>query len=252
MTEETFLFLIFIIGLFSAYFGSFSSGGVSALAIGWLTLLGIWPQLATITVKIGKVWDVLWGIYHFHRNGHIPVKFLYIGGIASFTWSFLGTYLIFSIPSEIIYGVSAISMLTLALVSFKKKAWSVRVEKLSKKRENLYYVVLFFLNMIGNLFIAGSGVWYYFANTLILRLSTLEAKGIATAMSLFWFAGTLLSIIVQGQFNFSWGIALWLGMFIGGWFGSKHVIKLWNEVMSKLLLYGIIVLACYFLWLAFR
>jgi hypothetical protein len=62
--------------------------------------------------------------------------------------------------------------------------------------------------MIGNLFIAGSGVWYYFANTLILRLSTLEAKGIATAMSLFWFAGTLLSIIVQGQFNFSWGIAL--------------------------------------------
>jgi uncharacterized membrane protein YfcA len=71
-------------------------------------------------------------------------------------------------------------------------------------------------------------------------------------MSLFWFAGTLLSIIVQGQFNFSWGIALWLGMFIGGWFGSKHVIKLWNEVMSKLLLYGIIVLACYFLWLAFR
>lgn len=101
--------------------------------------------------------------------------------------------------------------------------------------------------MIGNLFIAGSGVWYYFANTFILKLSSLEAKGIATAMSIFWFLGTLLSVLVQGRFVISWAVALGLGMFIGGWFGTKHIIKLGNETMRKLLLFGIMILAIYFL-----
>lgn len=251
MSSELQTFLIFLIWLFSAYFGSFSSWGVSALGVGWLTLLGISPQLATITLKLGKIGDVLWGIYHFHKHGHIPTKFLYIWGIASFSGSFLGTYLIFSIPDRVIYGVSAISMLILALVAFVRKVGTEKSEKLSKKREYVYYVCLFFLNMIGNLFIAGSGVWYYFANTFILKLSALESKGIATVLSIFWFLGTMVSVLIQGQYVISWAVALGLGMFIGGWFGTKHIIKLGNEVMSKLLLFGILILACYFLSLAF-
>ena len=80
----------------------------------------------------------------------------------------------------------------LALVSYFRGTRIHHIDNLSKKREYLYYICLFFLTMIGNLFIAGSGVWYYFVNTFVLRLSSLEAKGIATAMSLFWFIGTLL------------------------------------------------------------
>ncbi len=251
MSEELKTFLIFLVWLFSAYFGSFSSGGVSVLWVWGLTLLGIPPQMATITLKLGKIGDVLGGIYHFHKHGHIPTKFLYIWWIASFTGSFLGTYLIFSIPDRVIYGVSAVSMLILAIAAFVRKTGSKKSEKLSKRREYLYYVCLFFLNMIGNLFIAGSGVWYYFANTLILRLSTLEAKWIATAMSIFWFLGTMLSVMIQGQYVISWAIALGLGMFIGGWFGTKHIIKLGNEVVRKLLLFGIMILSGYFLYLTF-
>lgn len=216
-----------------------------------LTFLGIPPQMATITLKLGKIGDVLGGIYHFYKHGHIPLHFLFIGGIASFVGSFLGTYLIFSIPDRVIYGVSAFTMLTLALVALLKKSGTRKTEKLSKTREYTYYVCLFFLNMIGNLFIAGSGVWYYFANTFILRLSPLEAKGIATAMSIFWFLGTLLSVIIQGQYVVSWAIALGLGMFIGGWFGTKHIIRLGNELMARFLLSGIILLSLYFLYLAF-
>ncbi len=142
-------------------------------------------------------------------------------------------------------------MLILAIAAFVRKTGLQKSEKLSKKREYTYYAVLFFLNMIGNIFIAGSGVWYYFSNTFILKLSSLEAKGIATAMSIFWFLGTMLSVMIQGQYVVSWAIALGLGMFIGGWFGTKHVIKLGNEVMRKFLLVGIMILSGYFLYLTF-
>ncbi len=70
------IFTIFLIGLFSAYIGSFASGGVSVLGIGLLTIIGIPPQMATITFKLGKIGDVLGGVYIFYKHGHIPTKYL--------------------------------------------------------------------------------------------------------------------------------------------------------------------------------
>jgi uncharacterized membrane protein YfcA len=49
------LYFLFIVGIIASYFGSFSSGGVSVLAIGLMTILGIPPQMATITFKLGKL-----------------------------------------------------------------------------------------------------------------------------------------------------------------------------------------------------
>ena len=70
-------------------------------------------------------------------------------------------------------------MLILAGVSFVKnlrKNPHIEYEEVSKSREWAYRIVLLFLTFFGNIFIAGSGVYYYFANTLILRLSPLRAK----------------------------------------------------------------------------
>ncbi len=90
--------------------------------------------------------------------------------------SFLGTYTIFSLPDWIIYFVSAVSMVLLVGVSIFRKIGFKTHDNLSKKREYSYYTCLLFLGFIGNLFMAGSGVWYYFTNTFVLKLSTLKAK----------------------------------------------------------------------------
>lgn len=251
MPEELKILIIFIIWLFSAYFGSFSSWGVSVLSVGLLTILGLSPQLASITFKLGKIGDILGGLYLFYKNGHIPKKFVIWGSIVSVGGSFLGSYLIFSIPDYIIYSVSAITMITLAVVSYYKKAWGKNMVHISQKREYMYYVWLFFLTMIGNLFIAGSGVWYYFINTFVIRLTSLEAKGMAAVLSVFWFIGTFAGIMATGQYVISWGIALALGMFIGGYFGTKHIIKLGNDIFRNILLFSIILFAVYFLYKAF-
>ncbi len=251
MSEELKVFIIFIIWLFSAYFWSFSSWGVSVLGVGLLTLIGIPPQMATITFKLGKIGDVLGGIYLFYKNGHIPTRFLLGWGTLSIFWSFLGTYFIFSLPNNIIYGVSALSMILLTFVSVFRWAGTKKVHQISKKREYSYYGCLFFLTMIGNLFIAGSGVWYYFVNTFVLKLSSLEAKGIATAMSVFWFIGTFMWVMAQGRYVVSWSIALGVGMFIWGYFGTQHIIKLWNMIFRNILLLSIILFALYFLYLAY-
>jgi hypothetical protein len=83
-------------------------------------------------------------------------------------------------------------MVVLTAVSYKKKiGFQSSPIPPSSFRVNMWYVTLFFLTIVGNLFIAGSGVWYYFANTYLLKISSLESKAIATANSFPWFLGAL-------------------------------------------------------------
>lgn len=163
--------------------------------------------------------------------------------------SFLGSYFIFAIPDAVMYIGCGTSMLLLTIVSFFKK--SVHSGEISKPREYVGYISYFFLSIVGNLFPAGSGVWYFFSNMLILRMTPIQAKGISSALTLFWFTGTLFGILSQGQYVISWAIALGLGMVVGGYFGTKHIIRIGNEKLKHILLFTITIFALYFLYLGF-
>lgn len=249
MFKEYMIPIVFFIWLFSAYFGSFSSGGVSAISIGLMTILGIPPQMAGITFKLWKIWDTLGGLYLFHKGWHIPKRFVLWWGIALMLGSFLGSYLIVSIPDPIMYLGCGVSMLLLAIVSFFKKptVWST----ISKPREYIWYCTSFLLAVVGNLFPAGSGVWYYFSNTLILRLTPIESKWLASVLTFFWFTGTFFGIITRGQYMISWALALASWMFIWWYFGTKHIIKIGNKSLQYILLAAITIFALYFLYLAY-
>lgn len=106
--------------------------------------------------------------------------------------------------------------------------------------------------MIGNIFIAGSGVWYHFTNIFFLRLSAMEAKAYGTTITLFWMIGTIGGVVMQGRYVISWALALGIGMLIGGYFGTKHIIKIGNHALRNILLGTIVVFALYFLYLSFH
>jgi uncharacterized membrane protein YfcA len=249
MSEELKIFLIFLVWIFSAYFGSFSSGWVSALSIVLMTFLGIPPQMAGITFKLGKIGDTLGWLYLFHKGWHIPKRFVLGWGIALMCGSFIGSYFIFSIPDTVMYLGCGTSMLLLTIVTLLRRP--LHGSEVGKLQEYMGYVSYFCLSIVGNLFPAGSWVWYFFSNMLILRLSPIQAKGISSALTLFWFTGTFFGILSQGQYRISWAIALGCGMLIWGYFGTKHIISIGNEKLKHILLATITLFALYFLYLGF-
>jgi uncharacterized membrane protein YfcA len=165
--------------------------------------------------------------------------------------SFLGSYLIFAIPDRIIYLGCGISMILLSAISILKKSPTEKKVHISKTREYVGYVSYFFLSIVGNMFPAGSGVWYYFSNTLILKLTPIESKGIASILALFWFVGTVFGIMTRGAYHIDWAIALAVGMFIGGYYGTQHIISISSEKLERILLSTILIFAVYFLYKSF-
>lgn len=246
MSEELKIFIIFFIWLFSAYFGSFSSGGVSALSIGIMVMFGISPQMAGITFKLWKIWDNIGWLILFYKNWFIPKKYILWCWIAMFLGSSIGSYFIIQIPDIIMYFGCGVSMLFLSIFSFMKK--DVKWIVVPKFQIYLGYITHFFISIVGNLFPAWSGIWYYFNNTLIFWMSTLESKGIASVSSFFWFMGTFTWILIAGQYNLSWWIALGIGMLIGWYFGTKHIIKIWDEQLKIFVLLSILLFSLYFLY----
>ena len=252
MSEELKILIIFTIWLFSAYFGSFSSWGVSALSIALMTMIGIPPQMAGITFKLGKIGDTLGGLYHFHKGWHIRGEYVLFGGLALMTGSFLGSYIITTLSDTIMYFGCGISMIVLTTISYLKKEKNTKKQMISPLRATMGYVTYFVLAIVGNMFPAGSGVWYYFANTLILKLTPIESKWIASVLAIFWFVGTFFGILTAGMYNFPWAIALALGMFVWWYLGTKHMIHIGDIKLEKILLSTIFLFALYFLYLGYN
>lgn len=245
------LFALFLIGIVSAYLGSFSSWWAGSLSIGLMVFFGIPPQLAGITFKLGKIGDRIGWIYLFYKHGKIPKKFIFWWAIGVMIGSFFGSFFITRISDATMYLVSWLSMLFLVVFSLKKYS-SHATEHISRLREYIGYFSYLILSVLGNLFPAGSGIWYYFVNTLIFWLSPLESKWIASFVTVFWFIGTLAGILLSGFYNLSYAFALGFGMIIGWYFGTKHMIWLWDEVMRKILLSSISIFALYFLYLGYN
>lgn len=242
--------IIVVIGAISSYVGSFTSGGVSALSIALMTFFWLSPQMASVTFKLGKIWDVLSSTYIFYKSGYIPKKYLFWWAVSLMCGSFIGSSLIFNLSERGAYIWSGITMLVLVGTSFFKKEWQKHFS-ISKLRESFGYFIYFILAIVGNLFPAGSWVWFYFQNTMVLRLSSLESKWIWSFLSIFWYIWTFLWIISQWIFNTTYAISLTFWMFIGWYFGSKWIVKLGNKNVQRVLLLSIFITGVYFviLWL---
>jgi uncharacterized membrane protein YfcA len=69
---EVYIF-IFFIGLFCSIIGS-AGGGSALISIPLLTLLGITPNHAIATAKVGALGTLLSGLYSFARAGKVDKK----------------------------------------------------------------------------------------------------------------------------------------------------------------------------------
>ena len=234
----TLCLLFFLVALL--YSAAGFGGGSSYLAI--LALWGMDFQLMKSTALLCNIAVVTGGVYHFYKQGHLPMKKAWQLSLISVPMAFVGSYL--PLKQETFFLLLGLA-LTLAAVCMCYRLFFERNKDSEEVRQSNGYLYGLIGGGIGLLSgMTGIGGGIYLAP--VLKLGKYDtSKNIAGLSSFFILVNSISGILGQvakKQIVFNWEVVfpLLLAVIIGGQIGARLSAKVlkpkWVAAATALLI----------------
>ena len=178
-------------------------------------------------------------------------KLIIMLGVPLFIGGIIGTIFLTKISAFALslLLIIAISFLLLYMLFQKKhKTQNLAKLELTKKQYPLLSSIMLVLGVYSNVSGVGGGTFQKIAYTSILRIKVVDGIGINGVIYL---PPTIFSLIVTGIAGLiAWPylITLWVGTFIGSHFVAKHVSKIDDKYLRKLLMVLAFLYLIYLVW----
>ncbi len=235
--------LLIIVGMLAGVINTLAGGG-SLLTIPVLIFMGLPPNVANATNRIGIAFQALIGTAGYRSKGVSNFPFNIYLGISALIGSLIGAQIAVDIKGETFNKLLAIIMLfVVAVIVFKPKASSLQLpERLTGKY--LFYAIIgfFFIGIYGGFINAGIGfVIILFLNN-VNRLSLIKTNATKVSLVFIYTCGALALFAYNGKVDWSTGFVLAIGTSIGAWWSSRWsvdkgegVIKIAMVIMVSLM-----------------
>ncbi len=228
MPEIITLIAVFMIGIVASFIGSMvGSGGL--ISIPFLIFIGLPPQVAIATNRMGGVGLSLGAIPKFWKAKKILWKYVPIFALISIAGAYVGANILLSIDEALLNTIVAVILLLMLPLLLIKKEIGVKKKDVSKTKNAIGYVLYFLIMIFGGFFGGGAGTLVFYTLMFFFGFTIIEAN--ATDI-IPWFLLSIVALIVfafKGIVDYGSGIALFLGMLIGGYLGAHTAIKKGNE-----------------------
>ena len=235
--------LLIIVGMLAGVINTLAGGG-SLLTLPVLIFMGLPPNVANATNRIGIAFQALIGTAGYRSKGVSNFPFNIYLGISALIGSLIGAQIAVDIKGETFNKLLAIIMLfVVAVIVFKPKASSLQLpERLTGKY--LFYAIIgfFFIGIYGGFINAGIGfVIILFLNN-VNRLSLMKTNVTKVSLVFIYTCGALALFAYNGKVDWSTGFVLAIGTSIGAWWSSRWsvdkgegVIKIAMVIMVSLM-----------------
>jgi uncharacterized membrane protein YfcA len=235
--------LLIIVGILAGVINTLAGGG-SLLTLPVLIFMGLPPNVANATNRIGIAFQALIGTAGYRSKGVSNFPFNIYLGISALIGSLIGAQIAVDIKGETFNKLLAIIMLfVVAVIVFKPKASSLQLpERLTGKY--LFYAIIgfFFIGIYGGFINAGIGfVIILFLNN-VNRLSLIKTNATKVSLVFIYTCGALALFAYNGKVDWSTGFVLAIGTSIGAWWSSRWsvdkgegVIKIAMVIMVSLM-----------------
>jgi uncharacterized protein len=244
----TYIF-IFLIGLLCSILGS-AGGGSALISIPLLTLLGITPNQAIATAKVGALGTLLSGLYSFARAGKVDTK---IGIICSILWllgSIAGGYILINIDQNLlegIFGIGTLVVLTLMISRKKIYANTISFPVFFKWRYTIGYASFFLVGMWWGL-LAGQAVIATLVLVEIFGKSFTEASGTRKLTGLAMAIWALWVYMFWDVIQWGYGLTMLSGTLLGWYIWSEFSLKKWEKFIEAIFYIVAIILSIKSVW----
>lgn len=216
-------YIIFaIVGLLSGLISGIGGGGGTLLSIPTLIFLGLPPQVAVATAKMGGIGDDLGGLKVFARSGHVRKDIIKVMIPIAIVIGIM-TPLVFTAVSskEFQIALSVFMLLMLPTLFIKKKNIKPRTRKHRLAGFSLYSLVLF----LQGIFSGGVGSLAVYVLTLLFGTSKIETMATRRAVVAVMSPIAVIALFIGGFVDVGFGLAGIFTAFIGAQIGAKITLK---------------------------
>ena len=235
--------LLIIVGMLAGVINTLAGGG-SLLTLPVLIFMGLPPNVANATNRIGIAFQALIGTAGYRSKGVSNFPFNIYLGISALIGSLIGAQIAVDIKGETFNKLLAIIMLfVVAVIVFKPKASSLQLpERLTGKY--LFYAIIgfFFIGIYGGFINAGIGFIIILFLNNVNRLSLIKTNATKVSLVFIYTCGALALFAYNGKVDWSTGFVLAIGTSLGAWWSSRWsvdkgegVIKIAMVIMVSLM-----------------
>ncbi len=220
------IILIFLTGILAAFVGAMVGGG-GLISTSVLMLLGIPPQSAIASNRVGSFGLSFSAIGKYWKENKINWKWAILFSIVSMPGTYIGTQILIQIDKILLSrlaGIVVIIMLPLILLNKK-----ITDTKLSKTHTIWGSVIYFFISIYSGIFGAGAAIMARYNLMMVMKMKAIESNATDLVVGFTTSIYALYLLLNTGFIIWKFGIAIFLGMLIGGWFGAHTAIKKGDE-----------------------
>ncbi len=244
------LILLMFASLCSGFIDSIAGGG-GFILVPALLLSGLPPTLAVATNKLPTIFGTGTAAYNFIKSKTVIWPIAIVGLIFALLGGMVGSNINLGFSQDTLNKVVLVILPIAAIATFvPKKNIKQNVYDFSKKE--LYIkapIISFVLGIYDGFFGPGMGTFLIVAFYSLLGMNMVNASAVAKIVNVASGIGALFIYIKAGTVVFYYGIPMLVTNIIGGYIGSKMVIKNGQQFIKKIL---IIVLIIMFISLAIR
>jgi len=214
--------LLILVGMIAGVINTLAGGG-SLLTLPVLIFMGLPPNVANATNRVGIAFQALIGTAGYRSKGISNFPFNIYLGISALIGSLIGAQIAVDIKGDTFNKLLAVIMIiVVAIIVFKPKVTDLKMpERLTGKY--LFYAIIgfFFIGIYGGFINAGIGfVIILFLNN-VNRLSLIKTNATKVSLVFIYTCGALALFAYNGTVDWSSGFVLAIGTSIGAWWSSR-------------------------------
>lgn len=232
--------LVLVIGVTAGFVDStVGSGGL--ISIPFLIFLGLPPQVAIATDRLGLVGQTLASLIKFWKAGKIVWKYVPILTALALAGSSIGANILLNIDPQIFQKVIGVILLISLMLFFLKRNIGLQRQATTKLKKIVGFLLYFLLTVFAGFFGAGAGPLFGYTYMFFLGLTVIETKATDTIP---WVVLSLSSFAIfasRGIVDYQKGVFLLVGMAIGGYLGAHFTLKIGDLWVRRIFVLFVII-----------
>ena len=224
------LFLLFLIGFFSAFIAPMTPG-IGFLSLTALLILGFEPSVAIALNVSASIGGNLTATLKYHTERYLDTRLLLPLIVPMAVGGLIGAYILLGIPGDLLKHVLGISMILMIFLIAAHQDQGIRKikKRISLSRRWLGYGAMGGIGMWGGFMGSGFGPLSTVVLLTIFNKTYLETS--ALRMALFLFVAPFATIVYyqNGLLQILPAVVLFAGSALGAYLGVHGAIRLGNR-----------------------